>query len=107
MKLAVAAAFALLAVLPPRAAHAIRGWAEISGWAPAAHAILPPHPKLVYYEQTSAVDASQLVAKIGDKRVKTKVTSLTTPGFHSMLVDIDSDATGTLAINFRDYAPTY
>jgi len=75
-----------------------------SGWA-ADGAELPPHPRIVYWMNQSGrggTAPSTPVAKIDGKAVPMKVTTLDSAPNKLLVIEIDSNATGKLAISWKN-----
>ncbi|HEX7703190.1 MAG TPA: hypothetical protein VF403_20770 [Kofleriaceae bacterium] len=102
MKLAlVAAALAVTLVTHSQLAHAIMGCMGAgSGWASGGSDI-PPHAHLVLWsDRRNPMASPKLVAKIANKVVRTKVTTMAATPYQFVLVEIDSDATGHLDLTW-------
>lgn len=98
MKLAlVAAALAATLITHTQIAHAIMGcMGSGSGWATGGSDV-PPHARLVYWsDRRSPPSAPKLTAKISNKMVPTKVTTMSATPYQFVIVEIDSEATGHL-----------
>jgi hypothetical protein len=103
MKLVLfAAALAATLITQTQIAHAIMGCMGAgAGWS-AGSAEVPPHAHLVYWsDRRSPPSAPKLIAKIGDKVVPTKVTTMSATPYQLVLVEIDSDATGHLDLTWE------
>lgn len=105
MKLALALA-AVLAMTHD--AGAISACGGESGWA-ADGAELPAHPRLVYWMNSAHGNKvpDELVAKIDGKPVKTKITTLDSKPNTLAIIEIDSNATGKLTVEWakQDWLP--
>lgn len=101
MKLAFfAAALAATLITHTQLAHAIMGCMGAgSGWASGGTSV-PPHAHLVFWSDRQDPIKSKLVAKIANKVVPTKVTTMAATPYQFMLVEIDSDATGHLDLTW-------
>ncbi|HET9988963.1 MAG TPA: hypothetical protein VFQ65_10585 [Kofleriaceae bacterium] len=99
MKLALAAV--LLAFAGLHDAYAISACGGESGWA-ADGAEVAPHPRIVYWTNgRQSSSAGTLLAKIDGKAVKTMVTSLDSAPNHLAVIEVDSDATGALTLEWK------
>ena len=75
------------------------------GWSPAPKQTLPTHARVVFFNDGrggSASDDSKIVASIGKKAVKTKITHLKSAPYDLTIIEIDSDRTGELSVGFGD-----
>lgn len=106
MKLALAATLALASLVPARSAHALASCMGAEGWSPANRDPLPPHAHLVYWTDRRRGVPSLLAATINGEVVATKVTTLVSAPYSFLLVEIDSGATGTLALTWSHSGPT-
>ncbi|MEO8553195.1 MAG: hypothetical protein ABI678_24650 [Kofleriaceae bacterium] len=98
------AAFALAATLLGHAhvAGAFSACAGDSGWT-ADGATVPPHARIVFWRNQPGSNAPTTpIAKIDGKVVPTKVTTLDSAPNKLTIIEIDSNATGVLAIGWKD-----
>lgn len=94
-----------LVLLRPSPAHAISACTNNEGFAPAKGTVLPPHPRLVYYTGNWRGD---IQATINGKKVPTKISRLVSgSSTRVVLVEIDSDLTGTLKIGIDKPTEAY
>jgi hypothetical protein len=77
------------------ACHGESGWSSES-------TELPPHARIVYWTNRRGTAPAAPIAKIDGKVVPTKVTTLDSPPNKLVVVEIDSNATGTLTVGFKD-----
>lgn len=94
---------ALAVQLPARAADAFSACAGELGWSPRAADELPVRARLVYWDDRQGRRAAAtLTAKIDGTAVKTKQTAVAAAPYRLVVVDIDSDRTGTLEVGWSD-----
>lgn len=88
-------------------AHAIMGCTGAgAGWAGGTN--VPPHAHLVLWsDRQNPMPAPKLVAKIANKVVPTKVTTMAATPYQFVLVEIDSDATGHLDLTWDPMTASY
>ena len=98
MKLALAA---FLVAVTVHDAGAISACAGESGWS-SDGAEVAPHPRVVYWiNGRESLAPDTLVAKIDGKTVKTKVRSLTSSPNTLAIIEVDSNATGALTLEWK------
>lgn len=97
------------ALVPSRPAHALKACSGEHGWAPLAGTTLPPHARLVWYTDGASKDARpEVSATLDGKPVKTRVTKLAHAlPYVGFVVEIDSDATGTLDVELAGMRARY
>lgn len=99
MKLALAA---LLVAVTVHDAGAISACAGESGWS-SDGAEVAPHPRIVYWTSGGRSETpGTLIAKVAGKVIKTKVTSLDSAPNNLVLIEVDSNATGALTLEWKD-----
>jgi len=109
MKLAFfAVALAATLITHTQLAHAIMGCMGAgSGWASGASNV-PPHAHLAFWsDRQNPMKSPKLVAKIANKVVPTKVTTMAATPYQFVLVEIDSDATGHLDLTWDPTTPNF
>jgi hypothetical protein len=85
-------------------AHANSACEGESGWA-SDGAEVAPHPRIVYWVSSrSSFMPKTLIAKIDGKEVKTKLTSVDSAPNKLTIIEVDSDATGRLTLEWKDTA---
>lgn len=104
----IAALFTLLVLgATVRDAGAIAACAHRSGWSLASGAKLPKHPTLAYFSEARGgrLDPKEFHAAIDGKKVSVKVAIAAAAPYVLALVEVDSSATGKLAISYGADAP--
>jgi hypothetical protein len=85
-----------------RDAGAVAACTGGDGWSPRPSDVLPPRARVVYWRNDPHGKAPEhLVATIDGKTVATKVSTLAAAPFELAIVDIDSDRTGTLELEWQ------
>jgi hypothetical protein len=90
-----------LVVLHARPAGAIASCAGESGWSPNTGEVVPKRATLVYWTDRDDDDTRKLAvtARIDGGEVKTTVTTLSAMPYRMLLVTIESDRSGKLAVD--------
>lgn len=83
-------------------AHAYSACGGQTGWANEG-AEVSPHPRIVFWlNGRNRAAPSTLIAKIDGKVVATKLSSLDSAPNKLVIIEVDSNATGTLALEWKD-----
>jgi hypothetical protein len=108
-KVKLALVVLVLALFPARPAHALKACSGEHGWAPTTGTTLLPHARLVWFTDGYRKDAKpEVTATIEGKPVKTEVTRLANARpYVGFVVQIDSDATGTLEVELAGMHARY
>jgi hypothetical protein len=75
------------------------------GVVPTPGTVVPPHARIVYYTDQNLSAPQKITAKIGGKAVEVSRAERRAPPFKILVIEIDSDRTGDLAVDF-DGRPT-
>ncbi len=100
--LRIALALSCLVAVEHRA-HAIAACGNGEGWALHEGATLPVHPRLVYFmdgRRNPAAAPPSISATIDGKSVTAKLSFTAAPPYSLAVIDIDSDKTGKLVLNW-------
>jgi hypothetical protein len=77
------------------------------GITPAPGTVVPPHARIVYYADQNLNAPQKITAKIGGKAVQVTRTERRSSPFKIVVVEIESDRTGDLAIDFDGRAAVH
>lgn len=90
--------FVALAAAPARAEFVM--CLNGQGVVPAPGTIVPPHARIVFYTDQNMNAPQKITAKVGGKPVQVSRAERRSSPFKTVVIEIDSDRTGELAVDF-------